>query len=104
MPFLGWRQPQFVEQALEAVAVLGEIDGVGRGAEDRHLARISSGPASLRRRLAAELHDHAMQRAVCGVSAAMISSTSLGGEGLENRAGRTYRSPVENRFPDCNSP
>ena len=26
-----------VEQLLEAVAVFGEIDGVGRGAEDRHL-------------------------------------------------------------------
>ncbi len=28
---------ELVQQALEAVAVLGEIDGIGRGAEDRHV-------------------------------------------------------------------
>ena len=34
------RLPQLepIEQLLEAVAILGEIDGVGRGAEDRHVA------------------------------------------------------------------
>ena len=30
-------QAELVEEALEAVAVLGEVDGVGRGAEDRHV-------------------------------------------------------------------
>ncbi len=56
-------QTQLVEHALEAVAVLGEVDGVGRGAEDRHVGRFQR-VRELERRLAAELHDHAMQRAV----------------------------------------
>ena len=34
----GLAQAEPVEQLLEAVAVLGEVDGVGRGAEDRHVA------------------------------------------------------------------
>ena len=56
-------EAELVEQVLEAVAVLGEIDGVGRGAEDgnvRALQRLGE----LERGLAAELHDHAVQRAV----------------------------------------
>ena len=56
-------QLELVEQLLEAVAVLGEIDRVGRGAEDRHLGLLQR-LGELQRRLAAELHDHAMQRAV----------------------------------------
>ena len=52
-----------VEQLLEAVAVLGEVDGVGRGAEDRHVGLLQR-LGELERRLAAELHDHAVQRAV----------------------------------------
>ena len=59
------RLPQFqaIEQLLEAVAILGEIDGVGRGAEDRHLG-LFQWLGKLQRRLAAELHDDAVQRAV----------------------------------------
>ena len=63
MPFFGCLQMQLVEQPLEAVAVLGEIDGVGRGAEDRH-ARLLERAGELQRRLAAELHDDAVERAV----------------------------------------
>ncbi len=54
---------QFVEQLLEAVAVFGEIDHVGRGAEDRHV-RLFQMLGELERRLPAELHDDAVQRAV----------------------------------------
>ena len=56
-------QLEFVEQLLEAVAVFGEIDHVGRGAEDRHLGLFQR-LGELERRLAAELHDDAVQRAV----------------------------------------
>ena len=56
-------QLELVEQLLEAVAVFGEIDGVGRGAEDRHF-RLVERLGELERRLPAELHDHAVQRAV----------------------------------------
>ena len=59
-------QPQLVEHALEAVAVLGQIDGVGRGAEDRHVGLLQR-VRELERRLAAELHDHAVQGAVLAV-------------------------------------
>jgi hypothetical protein len=55
-------QAELVEQRLEALAVLGEVDGVGRGAEDRD-ARILQRLRELQRRLAAELHDHALERA-----------------------------------------
>ena len=56
-------QLELFEQLLEAVAVLGEVDGVGRGAEDRHLGLLQR-LGELERGLAAELHDHAVQRAV----------------------------------------
>ena len=36
---LGLAQAQALQQLLEAVAVLGKVDGVGRGAEDRHVRR-----------------------------------------------------------------
>ena len=55
-------QPQPDDQILEPLAVLGEIDGVGRGAEDRDALGLE--PAGeLERRLPAELHDHPVQRA-----------------------------------------
>ena len=54
---------ELVEQRLEAVAVFGEIDHVGRGAEDRHLGLLQM-LGELERGLAAELHDDAMQRAI----------------------------------------
>jgi hypothetical protein len=56
-------QAQLVEHALEAVAVFGKVDGVGRGAEDRHIGGFQR-VRQFQRGLAAELHDHAVQRAV----------------------------------------
>ena len=63
MPFSGCLQLELIEQQLEAVAVLGEVDRVRRGAEDRHVGLLQR-LGELERRLAAELHDHAVQRAV----------------------------------------
>ena len=63
MPLCGLAQAQPVEQLLEAVAVLGEVDRVGRGAEDRHVGLLQRF-GELERRLAAELDDDAVQRAV----------------------------------------
>ena len=59
------RLPQLeaVEQLPEAIAVFGEVDGVRRSAEDRRL-RFRQRLGKLERRLAAELHDDAVQRAV----------------------------------------
>ena len=62
MPFSGWLQAELVDQLGEALAVLGEVDRVGRGAEDRDaLGRERRG--ELQRRLPAELDDDAMKRA-----------------------------------------
>ena len=47
------------EQRAEAAAVLGEVDRVDARAEDRH-ARVLQAGGELQRRLAAELHDHAL--------------------------------------------
>ena len=62
-PFDGLAQAEAVQQLLEALAVLGEVDGVGRGAEDRD-AGVVQRVGELQRRLAAELDDDAVQRAV----------------------------------------
>ena len=74
-------QAQFVEHALEAVAVLGEVDGVGRGAEDRHIGRFQRA-REFQRRLAAELHDHAVQGAVLPFGGDDFEHV-LGGQRLE---------------------
>ena len=74
-------QPEPVEQLLEAVAVLGEVDGVGRGAEDRHV-RLFERFGELERRLPAELHDDAVQRAVAALGIDDLEHV-LGGERLE---------------------
>ena len=74
-------QPQFVEHALEAVAVLGEVDGVGRGAEDRHIGRLQRA-REFQRRLAAELHDDAVQGAVLPFGGDDFEHV-LGGQRLE---------------------
>ena len=52
-------QPEPAEQRAEAPAVLGEVDRLGRGAEQRHARGLEAG-GELERRLAAELHDHAL--------------------------------------------
>ncbi len=56
-------QAQLVEQLLEAVAVFRKVDGIRGGAEDRHIGGFKR-MGELQRRLPAELHDHAMQRAI----------------------------------------
>ena len=60
---LGLAQAQLLDELGEAVAILGEIDGIGRRAEDRH-ASCFERLGEIERRLAAELHDHAGERAV----------------------------------------
>ena len=74
-------QPQPVEHALETVAVFRKVDGVGRGAEDRHIGRFQR-TRELQRGLAAELHDHAMQRAVLAFGIDDLEHV-LGGQRLE---------------------
>ena len=81
MPLCGWLQLELVEQLLEAVAVLGEVDGVRRGAEDRHVGLLQR-LGELERRLAAELHDHAVQRAVAALGVDDLEHV-LGGQRLE---------------------
>ena len=58
---LGLLQAELVEQTLEAVAILGQIDGIDRRPKDRR-ARLFDRVGKLQRRLAAELHDHPLQR------------------------------------------
>ena len=60
-----WRlRAQFPAADLEALTVFGQVDRVGRGAEDRD-AGFFEGRRQFQRRLAAQLHDHALERAVC---------------------------------------
>jgi hypothetical protein len=63
-----------VQQLLEALAVLGQVDGVGL-VPRIGMPASSSALGELQRRLAAELDDHAEQRAVL-LLGSMISSTS----------------------------
>src|SRR5205085_8516146 len=62
-PVLRLLELELVEQQLETIAVLGQIDRVRRCAEDRHVGLFER-LGELERGLPAELHDHAMQRAV----------------------------------------
>ena len=77
-------QAEAVEEGLEALAVLGEVDGVGRGAEDRD-AGVVQGVGELQRRLAAELDDDAVQRAVLLLDAEDLEDV-LEGQRLEVEA------------------
>ena len=63
MPLSGWRRSRRWRRLLEALAVLGEVDGVGGGAEDGD-AGVVEGVGELQGGLAAELDDHAVQGAV----------------------------------------
>ena len=72
---------QPLDQRLEAVAILGEVDGIGRGAEDRHFG-ILQRLRQLERRLAAELHDHAFELAASFLGADDLQHV-LFGERLE---------------------
>ncbi len=60
---LGLFQPKLVEQALEPIAVLGEVDRIDRSAEDGDPRSLESG-REFQRGLSAELHDDALQGAV----------------------------------------
>src|SRR5262245_58894336 len=51
-------QPELGDQRVEALPILGAVDRIRRGAEDRH-ARIAQRHRQLERRLTTELHDHA---------------------------------------------
>ena len=68
------------QQGAEPAAVLGQVDRVDRGAEQRH-ARLFEGAGELQRRLAAELDDHAL-RALLGADGEHV----LGGQRLEVEA------------------
>ena len=56
-------QAQFVQQLLKTFAVFGQVNRIGRCAQDRD-AFVGQCLRQLQRRLAAELHDHPVQRAV----------------------------------------
>jgi hypothetical protein len=56
-------QPQPLHKLLETLAILGKVDGVGRGAKDGN-SRLVQRIGQFQRRLAAELHDDAVQVAV----------------------------------------
>ena len=51
-------EPQPLDQHLEPLAVLGEVDAVDAGADDRRAGRFQR-LGQVQRRLAAELDDHA---------------------------------------------
>ena len=74
-------ETQLVEQALEAVAILGEINRVDGCAEDRR-ARLFDDMGELERGLAAELNDHAFEEPTLAL---LIENGQhiLGGERLE---------------------
>ena len=52
------QQAQLLDHLLEALPVLGPVDGIGAGADDGHTLGLQ-GPGQLQRGLAAELHDDA---------------------------------------------
>src|SRR3546814_21190312 len=66
------------EQCLEPLAVLGEVDGVGRGAEDVDTGALAI-VGQLQRRLAAELHDDTLQNAAALILACTTDNV-LGGQ------------------------
>ena len=61
---VGSLQTRAVEQLAEAQAILGEVDALERGAEDRH-ALLQQALRQPQRRLAAELHHHADRVLAC---------------------------------------
>ncbi len=53
-------EAEAVDQFLEPLAVLGHVDAVDAGADDRRAGRFQR-LGQVERRLAAELHDHALR-------------------------------------------
>ncbi len=86
--------PASLQQLLEALAVLGAVDRVGRRADDRHAGRLEVA-RELERRLPAELHDHAH-----GLLALRRSRARPRASAARSRAGRTCRSRSR-RSPGC---
>src|SRR3546814_19738810 len=76
------------EQCLEPLAVLGEVDGVGRGAEAGDPGALEI-VGQLQRRLAAELHDATLQNAAALLLAPNADHV-LGGQLLEVEAVRGF--------------
>src|SRR5208282_757397 len=74
-------QPEAPEKTLEAAAILGEVDRVGRGPEDRY-PRPLQRRRKLQRGLPAELHDHAEQDPAALFDADDLDHI-LGGQRLE---------------------
>ena len=74
-------QAEFLDQSLEPVTILGEIDRIDRGAEDRN-AGLFQRRRELQRRLAAELDDGALEGAV-GLLDGHDLEHVLGGQRLE---------------------
>ena len=81
MSFSGWRRPSRRSSSWKRCAVLGQIDRIGRGAEDRH-AGIGERLGELERGLAAELDDHPAQLAAARLDAHDLEHV-LGGQRLE---------------------
>ena len=73
----GLAQLELMQELLEALAVLGQVDGVGRGPEDGDVRRLERG-GELERRLAAELHDDPQE----------LSRRLLGAHDLDHVLGR----------------
>ena len=61
MPPRGRREAELGRELVEALAILGAIDGVGAGAEQLH-ARLLERNGELQRRLPTELHDDPFER------------------------------------------
>src|SRR3982751_3139786 len=56
-------EPELLDERSEPLAVLGEIDAVGRSAKDRHARRLQL-RSELERRLPAKLDDHSEKLAL----------------------------------------
>ena len=83
-------QAEAVQQMLEAFAVLGDVDRIGAGAEDRNSCPRQR-LRQFQRRLPAVLHDAAEQRAAL-LFAADQGDHVLGGRAARNTADRRCRS------------
>ncbi len=75
-----------LQQHLESLAVLGQVDGVGRGAENRDIGLFQR-CRQLQRRLAAELDDDAQNLALALLDANQLDD-GFGGQRLEIQAVR----------------
>ena len=83
---LGRNQAALLQHAGELAAVLGQVDGLGGGAQNRH-ARVLQGTSQLQRGLATQLHEHAHQAAGTTLRLNDLEHV-LKGQRLEVQAGR----------------